>query len=103
VAAAGNRRSFLLDTVRLANLAYDPLQILPIFIHHAGPAVIFIGLALPTLWKRFRTVLGSGGLLSGLRACYDAGLARADRRARQYVLEFLVVMLLYLCEPPACR
>lgn len=88
---------FFLDTVRLANLAYDPLQILPIFIHHAGPAMIFIGLALPALWKRFRS--GSWEAVDCYLICVLAAtlvsLGRTGAHG-QYVLEFLVVMLLYL-------
>ncbi len=88
---------FFLDTVRLANLSYDALQILPVFIHHAGPALIFIGLALAALWKRFRN--GSWEAVDCYLVCVLAAtLASLGRTGAhgQYVLESLVVTLLYL-------
>jgi hypothetical protein len=45
---------FLLDTVQLARLAYHVAAIPLIFLHHAGPVFLFLGLAMSTSWRRFR-------------------------------------------------
>ena len=88
---------FLLDTFRLARLTYAPQNIPLVLIHHAGPIFLFIGVALATSWRRFRR--GDWDPLD----CYLAwtliitviSLGRPGAHG-QYVLELLVVTLLYL-------
>jgi hypothetical protein len=88
---------FLFDTVRLADLSYSVLRIPQIFIHHAGPLLPFLCLALAASWKRFRN-----GIWEPLD-CYLASvlgitllsLGRLGAHG-QYVLELLIVALLYL-------
>ncbi len=88
---------FLFDIVRLTRLTYS-LQAIPlIFIHHAGPIFLLIGLALMIFWRRFRT--GSWHAFD----CYlvwvflvtIVSLGRPGAHG-QYVLELLVVTLAYL-------
>jgi len=88
---------FFLNTVRLANLSYDVFQIPQIFLHHAGPILPFIGLALVLCWKRFRN--GTWAPVDCYLGCVFAAtlfsLGRIGAHG-QYVLELLVVVLLYL-------
>jgi len=98
---------FLFDTVQLTRLAYSTLQIVPVFIHHAGPIFLFIGLALRAAWPRFRNgqwdqidLYFGCALLTTL-----VSLGRVGAHG-QYVLELLVVTLLYLlrtCGLPSVR
>jgi hypothetical protein len=88
---------FLLDTVQLARLAYNAADIPLIFLHHAGPIVLFIGLATGTSWRRFR-----GGLwepidlyLASVLLTTLVSLGRLGAHG-QYVLELLVVVLLFM-------
>jgi hypothetical protein len=88
---------FYIDIVRLAKLGYNALDIVPVFISHAGPIVIFIGIALSILWRRFRN--GNWEPIDCYLACvflmtlYTLGRVGAHG---QYVLELLVVTLLFL-------
>jgi hypothetical protein len=88
---------FLLDTVQLARLAYNAADIPLVFLHHAGPILLFIGLAMCTLWRRFR-----GGLWEPidlyLASAFLTTLASLGRLGAhgQYLLELLVVVLLFL-------
>lgn len=88
---------FLLDTFRLANLAYMVWQIPGIFIHHAGPILLFIGLAMYISWGRLREKRWE--LIDLYLACVFlttlVSLGRIGAHS-QYVLELLVVVLLYL-------
>jgi hypothetical protein len=88
---------FFFDTVRLANISYSVLQIPLILISHAGPVFLFIGVALLISWKRFRDrtwepidlYLGSVLIITLI------SLGRIGAHG-QYVVELLVVTLLYL-------
>jgi hypothetical protein len=88
---------FFLNTVRLAQLSYNARQIAPIFLHHAGPLLLFIGLALSLSWRRLKK--GAGEAID----CYFVfvfvitifTLGRIGAHG-QYVLELLVVTLLFL-------
>jgi len=101
------RGNFLYDTIQLARLDYNPLQIPQIFAHHAGPLILFIGIALLTSCRRFR-----GGVWEPVDlylACVFlttvASLGRLGAHG-QYVLELLVVTVLYsirTCKLPALR
>jgi hypothetical protein len=88
---------FFFNIVRLAGLSYDPLQIPQIFIHHAGPIIIFIGLAIFISWKHFKN--GTWESIDCYLACVLAttifSLGRVGAHG-QYVLELLVVVLLFL-------
>jgi hypothetical protein len=88
---------FLLDTYRLADLQYMVWQIPGIFAHHAGPMLLFIGLALSLSWRRFREKrweLMDIYLVCALLTTL-VSLGRIGAHG-QYVLELLVVVLLYL-------
>jgi hypothetical protein len=89
--------NFLLDTIQLARLPYDVLQILPVFLHQAGPIILFIGLALYISWQRFRQGCWDAMdlYLSCLIVTAMVSLGRAGAHG-QYVLELLVVTMLYL-------
>jgi hypothetical protein len=88
---------FYVDIVQLAKLGYNAGDIVPVFISHAGPIVIFIGIAVSILWQRFRN--GKWEPID----CYLASiflitiftLGRVGAHG-QYVLELLVVTLLFL-------
>jgi hypothetical protein len=88
---------FFLDTIRLANLSYNLSQIPQIFIHHAGPGLLFICLALLLALKRFRN--GTWEPVDCYLGCVLAttlfSLGRIGAHG-QYVLELLVVALLVL-------
>jgi hypothetical protein len=88
---------FLFDTVDLARLAYSLWQIPLVFLHHAGPLLPFIALALLLSWKRFRK--GEWGVLDCYLVCLLAitavSLGRLGAHG-QYVLELLVATLIYL-------
>jgi hypothetical protein len=88
---------FLLDTIRMARLTYHPRMIPLIFMHHAGPLILFIGIAMAASWRRFRA--GNWSLID----CYLAwtfivivtSLGRPGAHG-QYVIELLVVTMVYL-------
>ncbi len=88
---------FWLDTVKLGDLSYMPLQIPGIFIHFAGPLFLFIGLAVSVSWRRFRE--GSWEAmdlyLSLVLLLTLVSLGRIGAHG-QYVLELLVVVLVFL-------
>ncbi len=88
---------FFLNTVQLARLSYNIFQIPLIFMHHAGPILPFIGLALLILWRRFKS--GTWGPMDCYLGCTLAAtmvsLGRVGAHG-QYVLELLVVTMLYL-------
>jgi len=89
--------NFFLNTVRLANLSYHPWQIPLIFMHHAGPVSIFIFLALMLSAKKFRH--NAWGPLDcyliSVFAVTGFSLGRIGAHG-QYVLELVVVTLVYL-------
>jgi hypothetical protein len=88
---------FFFDTVELAKLEYNPWDILPIFIHHAGPILLFIGIAVSILWRRFkdRTWDAIDCYLGCLFVITLISLGRLGAHG-QYVVELLVITLLYL-------
>ena len=83
------------------NLPYNALTILPVFIHHAGPVFIFTGIALRFFWKRFRNhsleEIDCYLLLVFIFTLISLGRLGAHG---QYVLELLVVVLIYLLRMP---
>jgi hypothetical protein len=89
--------NFFMDTIRLANLSYSVHQIPQIFIHHAGPVLLFICLAVFLSLKRFKS--GTWEPVDCYLACVLAttlfSLGRIGAHG-QYVLELLVVTLLIL-------
>ncbi len=88
---------FLFNTVQLAKLAYDISYIPLIFIHHAGPVSLFVGLALSISWRRFREQRWEpiDLYLAGVFLTTLVSLGRTGAHG-QYVLELLVVTLLFL-------
>jgi hypothetical protein len=89
--------SFYTNIVPLAKLGYSAWDIAPVFISHAGPMLIFIGIAISLLWRRFRN--GIWEPIDCYLACVFlitlVTLGRVGAHG-QYVLEFLVVTLLFL-------
>jgi len=89
--------NFFLDTVQLARLNYHVRMIPLIFMHHAGPMVIFIVVACSLFYRRIRNAKPEP------IDCYFAGvffltllsLGRVGAHG-QYVLELLVVTMIYL-------
>ena len=83
------------------NLSYDALTIFPVFMHHAGPLIIFIGIALSLLWKRFRNrsweEIDCYLLVVFLFTVVSLGRMGAHG---QYVLELLAVVLIFLLRTP---
>jgi hypothetical protein len=88
---------FLLDTTKLGNLAYMAWQIPGIFIHHAGPIFLFIGLAVCVAWRRFRDGCWDqiDLYLAAVLLTTLISLGRIGAHG-QYVLELLVVVLAFL-------
>lgn len=88
---------FFLNTVQLARLSYDIFQIPLIFMHHAGPVLVFIGLAVFILSRRLKN--GAWEPLDYYFACTLVttlvALGRIGAHG-QYVLELLVVTMLFL-------
>ncbi len=88
---------FFINTVKLAQLSYNVFQIPLIFMHHAGPVLPFIGLAVAISWGRLRK--GTWGPMDCYIGCTLAitlvSLGRVGAHG-QYVLELLVVTILYL-------
>jgi hypothetical protein len=89
--------AFWLDTVQLSSLHYDLRMIPQIFLHHAGPILIFIAIACAALWRK----LGNWNLapmdcyFGSVLAITLISLGRVGAHG-QYVLELLVVTLVYL-------
>jgi hypothetical protein len=88
---------FFFDTVQLAGLDYDPWTIPQIFMHHAGPILIFIGIALSLFWRRLKNQTWDA--MDCYLACVFVltlvSLGRLGAHG-QYVLELLVVTLIFL-------
>ncbi|NLT66140.1 MAG: glycosyltransferase family 39 protein [Acidobacteria bacterium] len=88
---------FFFDAVELAKLAYNPLLIPQVFMHHAGPILVFLCIALVSTWRRFRS--GEWGVLDCYLGCLfvitTGSLGRAGAHG-QYVLELVVATVLYL-------
>jgi hypothetical protein len=88
---------FYFDTVQLAKLEYNPWTIPQIFMHHAGPILIFIGIAVSVGWRRFKD--GTWGAIDCYLGCLFVitliSLGRLGAHG-QYVVELLVLTLLYL-------
>ncbi len=88
---------FFFDTVSLARLEYDWWTIPQIFMHHAGPILIFIGIAGSLLWQRFKD--GTWDAIDCYLGCLFfitlISLGRLGAHG-QYVVELLVITLLYL-------
>jgi len=88
---------FLYDTVQLARIAYSVLQIVPVFLHHGGPLLVFMIAAAHLSGQRFRA--GRWDVLD----CYFAvlflttlvSLGRLGAHG-QYLLELLVVTVIFL-------
>jgi hypothetical protein len=85
-------------------LPYSALQIAPVFIHQAGIAGGFIALALVRLWHRLRTArLEPLDLyLAAVLLVTVPSLGRAGAHG-QYVLELLVVTVVYLLRSGGLR
>jgi hypothetical protein len=88
---------FLFDTVQLARLAYNIYFIPLIFLHYAGPILLFIGLALMISWRHFKD--GTWDAVDWYFGCVLVttiiSLGRLGAHT-QYVLELIVVTLIYL-------
>jgi hypothetical protein len=87
---------FLFDTVHLARLAYSVPQIPLVFLHFAGPICIFLVLVSQEAWRRLRT--GNWEAIDlyfvVLLITTTVSLGRLGAHG-QYVLELLVVTMLY--------
>lgn len=88
---------FLFDTFQLARLEYSITAIPLVFLHHAGPMCVFIGIAAHTMWRRFRegTWEAVDLYLASVLVTTLISLGRLGAHG-QYVLELLVVTLVYL-------
>ncbi len=88
---------FFFNAVQLAKLNYDIFQIPLIFIHHAGPILILICLALISLWKRFRNGVWEpvDSYLGCILVITMISLGRIGAHG-QYVVELIVATLMYL-------
>jgi hypothetical protein len=88
---------FFFDTVQLAKLPYDLLQVPPVFLHHAGPLLIFVVMALAASWRRFRTAQWDP-IDCYLAVCLVVTMVSLGRLGAhgQYVLELLVVTMIFL-------
>jgi hypothetical protein len=88
---------FFLNTFSDANLAYNVWQIPLILIHHAGPVFIFLAFALRICWKRRAS--GRWDIVDYYLICITAATVISVGRIGahgQYVVEWIVVSLLYL-------
>ncbi|MEJ2110285.1 MAG: hypothetical protein P8Z37_10310 [Acidobacteriota bacterium] len=88
---------YFLNTIVQAGLAYNPLQIPLILIHHAGPVFLCIGLAMVLLWKnqRFREWREMDFYLAAVTGITIISVGRIGAHG-QYVVEWVVISLLYL-------
>jgi uncharacterized membrane protein YhaH (DUF805 family) len=88
---------FLYDTVQLAKLAYDARQIVPVFLHHAGPLFLFMAAAALAFLQRIRgrrwEPIDFYFVSAMLLTLVSLGRLGAHG---QYVLELLVVTMAYL-------
>jgi hypothetical protein len=89
--------SFLESVVGMNFLPYDPAQIVPVLIHHAGIFFGFLGLALARLVPRLRRleIEPLDAYLALLVPVTVASLGRAGAHG-QYVVALLVVCVVYL-------
>lgn len=90
---------FFFDTVQLARLRYDVLQVPPVFLHHAGPLLIFMVMALAASWRRLKQ--GQWEPVDCyLAVCLVVTLVSLGRLGAhgQYVLELLVVTMISLMQ-----
>jgi 4-amino-4-deoxy-L-arabinose transferase-like glycosyltransferase len=92
---------FYSNIITFAWLSYNAPAIPGIFIHHAGPLLIFIGIALTFLWKRFRNrnweEIDCYLLFVFLFTLFSLGRPGAHG---QYVMELLAVVLIFLLRMP---
>ena len=83
------------------NLSYNALTVIPIFLHHAGPVFIFIGIAMSFLWKRYKSrnweEIDCYLLVVFLFTLFSLGRQGAHG---QYVVELLAVVLIFLLRMP---
>ena len=88
---------FFTDTIQLARLSYDALMIPQIFMHHAGPILVFIVIAFLTFYRRIlHFQLEPIDCYFGcVYAITFISLGRIGAHG-QYVVELLVVTLAYL-------
>ncbi len=89
--------NLLFDTVNLARLAYSVPDIPLVFLHHAGPICLFLGVALVEAWLRVRSRSWTEVDLY-LVIVFGTTVVSLGRLGAhgQYVLELLAVALLYL-------
>jgi hypothetical protein len=92
---------FYYNIVTLARLSYNALAIPGIFMHHAAPLFLFIVIAILFLWKRFRNnnweAIDCYLLVIFPFTLFSLGRPGAHG---QYVVELLVVVLIYLMRMP---
>ncbi len=88
---------FFLDAVQLARLSYDPLKIPQIFLHHAGPILVFIIMACCILYRRLRRLEMEPVDFYFLVSMFItmASLGRVGAHG-QYVVELIAVTFVYL-------
>jgi hypothetical protein len=88
---------FLYDTVDLARLSYDAMQIVPVFLHHAGPLFLFMAAAALACRRRLRATRWEevDFYLVSVFLVTLVSLGRLGAHG-QYVLELLVVTMTYL-------
>ncbi len=88
---------FFFDTVQLARLAYNVYFIPLIFLHHAGPILPFIGLAVVLCWRHFKeqTWDPADWYFACVLIVTIISLGRLGAHG-QYVLELIVVTILFL-------
>ncbi len=94
---AVSRGNFFYDTVQLAKLAYSVLQIVPIFLHHAGPLFLFMALAVAVSWRRLKAGQWEpvDFYFASVAVTTLISLGRIGAHG-QYVLELLVVTMVVL-------
>jgi hypothetical protein len=88
---------FYMDTVYWAGLSYNALTIPQIFLHHAGPVLVFLALALSSLCRRIRlhTMEPIDFYFPCVLITTLISLGRIGAHG-QYVVELVVVTLIYL-------
>jgi hypothetical protein len=93
---------FYYNIITLAKISYNALVIPGIFMHHAGPLIIFIGTALLFFWQRFRKgdweEVDCYFIVIFLFTLISLGRPGAHG---QYVVELLTVTLIYLIRAAA--
>ncbi len=89
--------TFLESVVGMNFLPYNPVQIAPVLLEHAGIFFGFLGLALARLWPRLRRleIEPLDAYFALLVPVTVASLGRAGAHG-QYVVELLVVCVVYL-------